>query len=90
MFSHALPTAHTVWLNSQNNAWFGSKNHVVQKDRVTPRRAEGPRDAVWCRETASSYGVQRDRATLQRTDTPRDATSCRGTARRYMVQRDRA
>jgi len=55
-----------------------------------PRGAEGPRDAIWCRETARSYGVQRDRATLQRTEKPRDATSCRGTARHCVVQRDRA
>ena len=31
-----------------------------------PRRAEGPRDAIWCRETARSYGVQRDLVVLRR------------------------
>jgi len=54
-----------------------------------PRRVERPRNAIWCRETARSYGVQRDRATLQRTEKPLNATSCRRIGRRYMVQRDR-
>ena len=28
-FSHALPTDHAVWLNTQNNAWFGSKISII-------------------------------------------------------------
>ena len=53
---------------------------------MTSRRAEGPRDAIWCRETVRSCGVRRDRATSRRAERPRDATLCRGIARRYSVQ----
>ena len=28
-FINALPTAHAVWLNTQNNAWFGSKISII-------------------------------------------------------------
>ena len=54
--------------------------YVVQRDHATSRRAERPRDATRCRETARSYGVQRNRAM------PRGAE----TARRYSVQINRA
>ena len=75
----------------------------MQINPATLRGAEGPRDAIWCRETARSYGVQRDRATgfirysvrinpamPRGAERPRDATLCRGTARRYSVQINRA
>ena len=42
----------------------------MQRNRAMPRSAEGPRDPVWCRETARSYGVQRDRVLDRRRGEP--------------------
>jgi len=30
--SHALPTAHAVWLNTQNCKWFGSQISVICRE----------------------------------------------------------
>ena len=64
-----------------------ARRYSVQSNRAMPRRAEGRRENIWCRETARSYSVQRDSETLQRTEKPRDATWCRETARCHVVQR---
>ena len=70
----------------------GGEHESGQKteDRTTLRRAEGPRDATSCRETARRYGVQRDRAMLRHAERPRDATWCRdrATPRRAEGPRD--
>ena len=67
------------------NRWVLYWRHIVERDRTMPRRAEGPRDAIWCRETTCSYSMQ-----IRRAEGPRDAVWCRVTACSYSVQRDRA
>jgi len=46
-----------------------ARSYGVQRNRVMPRGAEGPRrDATSCRGTARRCVVQRDRATLRGAD----------------------
>jgi len=62
---------------------------VVQRDRATSRRADGPHAAKARRGTAQRHEVQRNRAMPRGAERPRDVTSCRRTARRYVLLRDR-
>ena len=100
-----MPTAHTVWLNTQNNLWFGSQISTICCEPTgapSPPPPNLPPGALPVHPAGKLPSprpfvppylqilVQRDRATLQRADKPCNATWCRETARCHVVQRDRA
>ena len=99
-FSHALPTAHTVWLNTQNNAWFGSKISIIcceLSGAPTPRTSHQglcqftllgnfrPPDPLCPIPPNSGYATG---VQVFIEAMAKVQTACKGTARRHVVQMD--